>query len=92
MSEAATPGVEPVDHREQVDWVAESSKRGSNRRLHRVDGDPALGELTQGEEVEVACETSLTDEDSYWRAKPAAAYPPGHRELCTDPECFGKTD
>ena len=89
MSEDATPGVDPEDHREQVDWIAESSVRGSNRRLHRVDGDHDREELTQGEEVQVACGTSLTDEDSYWRAKPSAAYPPGFRDLCTDPEFFG---
>lgn len=89
MSETARSSVDLVDHREQADWVALSSFSGTNRRLHRVDGDPGPDDLEQGAEVDPACNTSLTDEDSYWRAKPAAVYPPGYHDLCEDENCFG---
>jgi len=90
MSETAAPGVAPEDHREQVDWVAISKSHGTDRRLHRVDGDPASDELETGKRCEVACETSLIDGDSFWRAKPAGVFPPGYHPLCQEPDCFGE--
>lgn len=92
MSEAATPGVEGVDHRKQAAYVAISDVRGTDRRLHRVDGDPEPGDLRNGEECEVACDTTLVSDESCWKAKPATVFPPGYRELCTDPDCFGRDD
>jgi len=38
----------------------------------------------------VACETTLTDGDSFWRAKPAGVFPPGYHPLCQHPDCFGE--
>lgn len=86
MSETAAP---EVDHRELTAWVAITSAHSNDRHLHRVAGDPGPDELVPGEDVDVACETSLTGENTRWRAKPAAAFPVGYYELCTDPECFG---
>lgn len=90
MSEATTPGVEPVDHREQAAYVAISKSHGTDRRLHKVQGDPDAGELRNGEECEVACSTTLTSDESTWKAKPAGVFPVGYHPVCTDPECFGE--
>lgn len=92
MSEAESPGLEPRDHREDVDWLAVSSSSGTDKHLHRVDGDPDRDELTHGEEVDVACDTSLADDESYWKAKPAAVFPPGFAPLCKDERCFGDVE
>jgi hypothetical protein len=92
MNKTTTPGVEPEDHREQVDWVAISKHHGTRRRLHRVDEDPAPDDLENGAQCTVACETTLTDADSYWQAKPAGVYPPGYHPLCQAPACFGDVD
>lgn len=80
---------EPVDHRDLVEWLAVSTAHGSNRRLHKVDGNPDAEALETGEEVEPACDTHLVDESSHWRAKRAAVYPPGYATLCDERSCFG---
>lgn len=92
MSETATPGVDPVNHQEQAAYVAISKSHGTDRRLHKVQGDPDAGELRNGEECEVACSTTLTSDESTWQAKPSTVYPPGFHPVCTDPECFGEAD
>jgi hypothetical protein len=92
MSKTTTPGVEAVNHQEQAAYVAISQSHGSDRRLHKVQGDPDAGELRNGEECEVACSTTLTSDDSTWKAKPAAVFPVGYHPVCTDPECFGEDD
>lgn len=97
MSETANPGGSAEDTWDQVDWeethwFAVSSRNGTNRRLHRVDGNPGPDELTQGETVEVPCDTSLIDPESYFRSKPVAVYPPGYAPLCQDEECFGTVE
>lgn len=89
---ATTEPAEQVDHRELVDWVAQSSAHGSDRRLHKIDEDTDTSDLQQGDPVEVACDTNLVDEESYWRAKAAAVFPPGYRTLCDDPDCFGSDE
>lgn len=88
MSETAATG--DLDHRELVEWVAESSNAGSKRRLHRIVSDHDRDALTSGDPVDVECDTSHADKNAHWRARPAAVYPPGYRELCTD--CFSEAE
>lgn len=90
MSGVSNPGGEAVDHQEQAAYVAISRSTGNDRRLHRVAGDPDSGELQNGEECEVACRTTLTTDESVWKAKPAHVYPVGFRSVCTHPDCFGE--
>jgi len=92
MSGTATPGVDPVNHQEQADYVAISKSHGTDRRLHRVQGAPDAGELRNGERCEVACSTTLTSGESSWKAKPSSVFPPGYHPVCTEPECFGEKD
>lgn len=93
MSKAdADAGGRPRDHRELVDWVAITKKKGSDRRLHRVEGEPGPEDLELNEAVETACQTTLTSGESTWIAKPAAVYPPGYKELCDHAACFGGPD
>ncbi|UTF55968.1 hypothetical protein [Natronosalvus rutilus] len=90
MSETATPGSGPPDHRKHADWVAITNCHGTQRRIHKVKGNPGPGEIQNGDEVEVACKTSLVGSESSWKAKPAAVFPPGYHPLCDCPECFGE--
>lgn len=92
MHNAPTSSSDAIDHRELVAYVAISKSHGTDRRLHRVQGDPSAGDLENGAACEVACQTTLTSTASTWRAKPAGVFPPGYHPLCTDPECFGTTN
>ena len=92
MNARQTPGGQPRDHTEQVDWIAISDSHGRSRRIHKVEGDPNPDELQIGDEVDVACRTTLVDEDSSWQAKPATVFPPGYYPLCSEECCFGHND
>lgn len=90
MSKAQSAELELTDHRELVDWVTISKSHGSDRRIHRIDESIDTGSLSNGDEVEVACGTTLLGAESIWRAKPAGVFPVGYHPLCDCPECFGE--
>lgn len=89
MSKSRRPGADARDHCEQADWVAISKSHGSERRIHKVDGDPGPDELQNGDAVDVACQTTLIGKNSVWQSKPAGVFPIGYHPLCSEEECFG---